>query len=276
MSRERLIKLFLFLGIFLALVFLISQLVISPKVNKRQESSVTPPRPELTIKIIEGWNLKQISNYLESFGGTLALSSLEIEDLRVSDFKEEYSFLSEAPDKSSLEGYLFPDTYRIYASSSALEIAYKMLDNLDNKLTLQMRQDIISQKKDLHEIITMASIIEKEVTASTDMSIVSGIFWNRIRAGQALQSCATLAYILGENKPQYSYEETRTPSNYNTYLHQDLPPGPISNPGIMAITAAIYPKETNYNYFLSDPKTGDTIYAKTYDEHLQNKNKYLK
>lgn len=276
MSRERLIKLILFLGIFLALVILVSQFIISPKVSKRQESAVIPPRPEVTIKIIEGWNLKQLASYLDSFGGVLASSSVDIGTLTVADFKDDYSFLSGLPARNSLEGYLFPDTYRIYASSSAKDIAYKMLDNFDNKLTEKMRQDIVSQHKTVAEIIIMASIIEKEVTASTDMDIVSGIFWDRISNGQALQSCATLAYILGENKPQYSYEETRTPSAYNTYLHRDLPPGPIANPGLMAITAAIYPKDTNYNYFLSDPKTGDTIYASTYDEHLQNKNKYLK
>ena len=276
MTRERLIKLILFLGIFLALVIFVSQFVISPKVSKRQESAVIHPRPEVTIKVIEGWNIKQLASYLDSFGGVLASSSVDIGTLTMADFKDDYSFLSGLPAKTSLEGYLFPDTYRIYASSSATDIVYKMLDNFDNKLTEEMRQDIIAQHKTLSEIITMASIIEKEVTVSTDMAIVSGIFWDRITNGQALQSCATLAYILGENKPQYSYEETRTPSAYNTYLHRDLPPGPIANPGLMAITAAIYPKDTNYNYFLSDPKTGDTIYASTYDEHLQNKNKYLK
>jgi UPF0755 protein len=122
----------------------------------------------------------------------------------------------------------------------------------------------------------MASIIEKEVRSTSDMKIVSGIFWNRIKNGQALQSCATLAYVLGVNKAQYSLEDTKVDSLYNTYKYRGLPPGPIANPGLDAITAAIYPESTNYNYFLSDPATGKTIYSKTLDEHNANKYKYLK
>ena len=108
------------------------------------------------------------------------------------------------------------------------------------------------------------------------MKIVSGIFWQRIKNNQALQSCATLAYILGINKPQYSWQDTKIDSPYNTYLHRGLPPTPISNPSLKAIKAAIYPEYTDYNYFLSDPKTSKTIFSKTYAEHLRQQRKYLK
>jgi len=91
-----------------------------------------------------------------------------------------------------------------------------------------------------------------------------------------LQSCATLAYVLGVNKTQYSLEDTKIDSLYNTYKYRGLPPGPIANPGLNALNAAIYPEDTNYNYFLSDPATGKTIYSKTLDEHNANKYKYLK
>jgi UPF0755 protein len=122
----------------------------------------------------------------------------------------------------------------------------------------------------------MASVIEKEVRSANDMKIVSGIFWNRIKNGQALESCATLAYILGVNKSQYSYEDTRINSPYNTYINRGLPAGPIANPGLKAIEAAIYPEDTAYNYFLTASETGETIFSKTYQEHLNNKNKYIK
>jgi len=108
------------------------------------------------------------------------------------------------------------------------------------------------------------------------MKIVSGIFWDRIKNGQPLESCATLAYILGQNKPQYSIEDTKTDSPYNTYLILGLPPSPISNPGLQAIKAAIYPEYTKYNYFLNRQDTGETIFSVDYDEHLRNKAKYLK
>ena len=139
-----------------------------------------------------------------------------------------------------------------------------------------MRAEIAWQKKTIYEIVTMASIIEKEVRSRADMKIVSGIFWDRIKNGQGLESCATLAYILGVNKPQYTLEDTKIDSPYNTYKYRGLPPGPIANPGLNAIQAAIYPEFTANNYFLSDPATGQTIYSQTLEEHNLNKYKYLK
>jgi UPF0755 protein len=122
----------------------------------------------------------------------------------------------------------------------------------------------------------MASIIQKEVTSEADMKTVSGIFWNRIKSGQGLESCATLAYILGVNKPIYSLEDTQIDSPFNTYRNQGLPPAPISNPGAQAIIAAVYPDETDYVFFLSRPDTGETVFSRTYEEHLANKDKYLR
>ena len=138
-----------------------------------------------------------------------------------------------------------------------------------------MKKEITSQKKTIFQILTMASILEKEVSSAKDFKIVSGIFWNRIANGQPLQSCATLAYILGINKPQYSYEDTQVESPYNTYKYQGLTPGPISNPGINTINAAINPEKTIYNYFLTDPKNkNNTVYSTTYQEHVANKLKF--
>jgi len=234
---------------------------------------------EKSITIIEGWNNKDIAAYLEknniiSVKDFLALTKEPLKNWKFDFTKPD--FLNDAPGTVGLEGYLFPDTYRIFKDTKAEEIIYKMLDNFNKKLTPGMREEIKKQNKTIYEIITMASVIEKEVRSTDDMKIVSGIFWNRIKNGQALQSCATLAYILGVNKPQYSLEDTKIDSPYNTYKYRGLPPGPIANPGLNAIAAAIYPENTNYNYFLSDPKTGKTIYSKTLDEHNANKYKYLK
>lgn len=232
---------------------------------------------ETSIKIIEGWNIKDINKYLTEKGfvkdaefiEAAKKSSKEINDLK-------FDFLADMPRDVSLEGFLFPDTYRVFNSSSPDDIIKKMLFNFDGKLTDQMRSDIKKQEKNIYEIITMASIIEKEVRSVKDMKIVSGIFWDRIKNGQALESCATLAYILGINKPQYTIEDTKIESPYNTYQNAGLPPAPISNPGLNAITAAIYPESTDYNYFLSSSDTGETIFSKTYEEHLRNKKKFLK
>ncbi len=190
------------------------------------------------------------------------------------DYSQKYSFLDDKPKHVSYEGYLFPDTYRFFKDSTPDGVILKMLDNFNQKLGKEMRAEIAGEGKSIYEIITMASLLEKEVRTEEDMKVVSGIFWDRIKIGQPLQSCATLAYILGEMKAQYSLEDTNIDSSYNTYRNKGLPPGPIGNPGLKAIRAAIYPTYTDYNYFLSAPD-GTTVFAKTFEEHVRNKDKYL-
>jgi len=186
------------------------------------------------------------------------------------------SFLSQIPPEATLEGYLFPDTYRIFNNASSQDIITKMLNNMDLKITDKMRQDIAVQGKNLHEILTMASIIEKEVRTPTDMKIVSGIFYNRLHIGMPLQSDATLSYVLGDDKPAHTLKELTIDSPYNTYKYQGLPPAPIASPGLNAIEAAIYPDQTDFLFFLSNLQTGKTYFAKTLTEHNYNKALYLK
>lgn len=247
---------------------------LSSSMNFRGISTVITKNPkdftEEMIKIIEGWNSIQVAKYLEE-----KEFCTEKEFLDIIKDKFDYDFLKDKPNAFDLEGYLFPDTYRVYKSASCEDIVLKFLNNFENKLDNQIIKDIKSQNKTIFEIITMASIVEKEVRSVDDMKIVSGVFWDRIKNGQALESCATLAYILGENKDQYSYEDTQINSAYNTYQNRGLPPGPIANPGLNAIKASVYPEYTDYNYFLTDPKTGNTIFSKTFEEHKKNKLKYL-
>lgn len=233
---------------------------------------------ERTMKMIEGWNLKDMNAYLKKNGFSDNNEFLELTQTDLSAWSFDFSkpdFLRDAPSGSDLEGYLFPDTYKVFLDAEVPDLIRKMVDNFDAKLTPEMRRDIASQGKSIYEIITMASVIEKEVRTEDDMRVVSGIFWNRLKSGQALESCATLAYILGENKKQYTLEDTKVDSPYNTYQNRGLPPGPICNPGLKAINAAIYPENTEYYYFLNRFDTGETVFSRTYDEHLINKEKYL-
>ena len=229
---------------------------------------------EKTIKIIEGWRIDDISRYLVENKIVNGDEFIILAKTKTAGWN--YDFFSGAPGYADLEGYLFPDTYRIFNDANANDIIIKMLNNLDNKLTSEMRADIKKSGKSIYEIITLASIIEKEVRSYEDMRIVSGIFLNRIKNGQPLESCATLAYIIGENKKQYTTEDTKIDSPYNTYQNRGLPPGPICSPGLNAIKAAIYPQKTEYNYFLSRFDNGETVFSKSYQEHLNNKAKYLK
>lgn len=242
---------------------------------------------ERTIKIIEGWSLRDIGYYFENEGMFQPEELSEIAgspmvDYRIKrniglpkDYSDQFSFLADKPKYYGLEGYLFPDTYRIFNDSTVDDIIIKMLSNLDNKLTLEMREDIKKQGKSIFDIITMASLLEKEGQTEKDLKIISGIFWNRINEGMPLQSDATLSYIYGDKKAAHSIEETKVDSSYNSYLILGLPPGPISNPGIKAIKAAIYPEDTDYLFFLHRQKDGKTFFSKTYEGHLKNKAKYL-
>lgn len=242
---------------------------------------------EVSIRIPEGWNLKQIGEHLQEKGlfsqkewlnavGHPRVDHSQNQDRPMPmDFSENFDFLQSKPKNLSWEGYMFPDTYRVYESSDPKEVAWKMLDNLDSKLTPKMRRDIEKQDKTVHEVLTMASLLEKEVASKKDMEIVSGIFWTKLKRGERLRSCATLAYILGKDKPQYSTADTQVRSTYNTYANKGLPPGPVSNPGLKAIKAAIYPQYSSYNFFLTDPETKKTIFSKTFSEHKRNKEKYL-
>jgi UPF0755 protein len=227
---------------------------------------------EVKVTFPEGISAKDMAEILKKkgFDGDAFLANIK----SGSGISADYDFLKSKPQDAKLEGFLFPDTYIFFKTAKPGEIASRMLLNFDEKITSKMREDIQNQGKNIFDVVTMASILEKEVRTPDDMKIASGIFWDRIGVGMPLQSCATIAYVLGMEKKQYSIEDTRTPSPYNTYINKGLPPGPIDNPGMNSILAAIYPTKTEYNYFLTDPATGKTIFSKTLEEHAANKAKY--
>lgn len=176
---------------------------------------------------------------------------------------------------STLEGFLFPDTYQFSLINNPEEIIKKMLDNFDKKLTLDLRKEIETQNKTVFEIITMASLIEKEVKTFKDKKLVSGILWKRIENNIPLQVDATIIYITGKKTTKVFKKETQIDSPYNTYKYLGLPVGPISNPGLESILAAIYPESSDYWYYLSTLE-GETIFSRNLEEHNIAKVKYLK
>jgi len=220
------------------------------------------------ITILEGWRKQDIAEYLEK---KEIISSNDYLDAINKPW--DYSFLQDIND---LEGFLYPDTYYIKYNADSDTIIKAQLDNFDKKLTQQMRDDIKAQGRTIKDVVILASIIEKEVLKDEDRKIVAGIFLSRIKEGMPLQSDATVNYVTGESKASPTYEETRKSSPYNTYLNKGLTPGPISNPGISSIAAAVYPEYTDYRFYLNRQDTLETIFSVTYDEHLMNKEKYLK
>jgi UPF0755 protein len=225
---------------------------------------------EEQITIIEGWNLKDLSEYL----GERGFDKDQFLESTKKDFSGEFDFLKDKPRNLDLEGYLFPDTYEIRKDGTLEEIINKALQNFDKKLTQELRQEIEKQNKTIFEIIIMASLLEKEVKTTEDKKIVSGILWNRIKNGMPLQVDATISFITGKKGVDISIEEIKIDSPYNTYKYRGLPLGPISNPGFESIRAAIYPESSDYWYYLSTPE-GVTIFSRTLEEHNLAKAKYL-
>lgn len=220
------------------------------------------------ITIPEGWTNDDIGTYLEK-EGFVSKASFDAATKKTYD----YTFLADKPAGSELEGYLFPDTYQISATADADTIVKTMLDNFDKKLTPSLRASIKGSGMSTFEVVTLASVVEREVFKPEDRKVVAGIFENRLNSGMALESCATIQYVLKSDKPRFSYEETRVVSPYNTYLNPGLPAGPIGNPGIDSIEAVLFPEKSSYIYFFS--AKGITYYSKTLDEHEEKISKYL-
>ena len=188
--------------------------------------------------------------------------------------------LNASDRRYALEGYLFPDTYEVYEDAVAADILKKML----NRFAVVFTEEDANRARELNlttdQVMTLASMIEKEAGAAEDFPRVSAVFHNRLKQGMALESCATLSYALGVKKYTFTEEELSTVSPYNTYRNKGLPVGPICNPGRAAIEAALYPSEeymsAGFLFFCNmNPKqTNRLVFSRTYEEHRQNVVKY--
>jgi UPF0755 protein len=190
-------------------------------------------------------------------------------------YSEQYPYLADLPAGRTLEGYLFPDTYHVDKNDKPEDVIRRMLGNFDQKLTPDLRAEIKAQNRTIDQVIIMASIIEREVINTDDMATVSGVLWKRVDNGAGLAVDASVRFALNKWDAPLTYQDLQTDSPYNTRKWKGLPPGPISNPGLQAIIAAIRPMKTDYYYYLSTPE-GKTVFAKTNDEHNANKAKYLR
>jgi UPF0755 protein len=173
------------------------------------------------------------------------------------------------------EGYLFPDTYKFGAHVTpelAIDTMYK---NFTQKMEDEnLKSEIKKHGRPLEEVIIMASILEGEARQTRTREIVAGILWERIRIDMPLQVDAAFRYVNGKTSEELTLDDLKIESPYNTYLHKGLPPGPISNPGLDSIRAAVNPIATDYLYFLTD-KDGKMHYAETFEEHQENIDLYL-
>ncbi|MGM0501742.1 MAG: endolytic transglycosylase MltG [Bacillota bacterium] len=169
-----------------------------------------------------------------------------------------------------LEGYLFPDTYQIPYGSSAQEVINIMLQGFKSRI-LSLEQQIKNSNYSVREIITIASLIQAEGKLDNELPIISSVIYNRLKNRMKLQIDATIQYILPERKTRLLYSNLKVDSSYNTYLNYGLPPGPINNPGLAAIKAALNPAETDYLYYVA-VGDGEHKFSTSYREHLRIQN----
>lgn len=198
--------------------------------------------------------------------------------------KFDYKFIEQIPEREDkLEGYLFPDTYFFDPLSTDREIITKFLDNFDIKFKLDYYARAQELNMTVDQIITLASIIEKEATLPEEKPIISSVFHNRLKSKEPslkkLQTDATIQYILykreGKIKANLTESDTRIDNPYNTYVYEGLPPGPICNPGLASIEAALYPEEGNQYYYFVARGDGSHQFSKTLSEHNAAKKKYI-
>ncbi|MDO8530123.1 MAG: endolytic transglycosylase MltG [bacterium] len=224
------------------------------------------------VTIIEGWDLEDIGKYLEN---KKIYSKKDFLDAANKDYSKEFSFLAGKPKDIGLEGFIFPDTYYVPLIYSPEQFVKLILGNFDKKLTPELRAQIAKDKRTIFGVVTMASILEKEVPSLVDKKIVAGILWKRIGSGMPLQVDSTVNYVTGKSDLRVAIKDLQADSPYNTYKYKGLPKGPISSPGMNSILGAIYPTKSPYWFYLSAKGTGQTIFSKTYRDHTISIEKYL-
>ena len=245
-----------------------------------------PAKATVKFTIPEGYTIQNIAKALQEKGLIQNEDQLYVA-ARTGESFANFAFVAEAgatPNATSrsyvLEGYLFPDTYEVYADASVETILIKMLNRFNEVYSDEYVARAEQLGMTMDQVVTLASLIEREAAAPGDFSKVSAVFHNRLKQDMPLQSCASLSYALGVTKYVFNATEQATESLYNTYKFNGLPVGPVCNPGKAAIEAALYPNEQfvndGYLFFCNqNPKeTSELIFAKTYEEHQQNVEKY--
>lgn len=250
--------------------YLLNQSLTIPEIVEKMSSKTSS---EVVVTIPEGYTIQKIDKKLADLGLITAGEFIQV--TKNFDAYEEYPFLEEAKIRNltyPLEGFLFPDTYFVSSSNfDAKNFMYRLLNTFNTKVVSKFQEQ--EREYTLFETITMASIVEHEVNQDKDRPVVAGILWKRLQEDWQLGADATLLY-LKENR-EINYNDLKDDSPYNTRKFKGLPPGPIGNPSLKSIIAALEPEKTPYYYYLHRADNGQIVYARTNEEHNQNRRKYL-
>ena len=234
---------------------------------------------ELTVVFIEGWRMEEFAAALQRRQLLDGAAFLALAQRGTAT----HSWLRSRPDGASLEGYLFPSTYQLTEQTTPQELLDRLLRKFGEVLTPAMREQIRSQGRTIHEVVTLASIVEREAVLSGERRRIAGVYVNRLREGIGLYADPTVQYALGYQpdtdtwwKRPLLFQDLEIDSPYNTYRYAKLPPGPICNPGLASLQAAIDPEAHDYYYFVANDVAGDGshVFAHTLAEHEQNRQRY--
>ncbi len=233
-----------------------------------------PKKGLFKVVIPEGFTVSQIAERLEREAKVSKKEVLKLALNGANEFSQPFLDSNLTP---SLEGYLFPKTYLIWEGSSAKEVLNLMLNQFGEEIKSLNLDSLAEKNLTVHKWVTIASMIEKEAKVSSERRLISAVIYNRLNKGMRLQIDATVIYALGYHKKRLFEKDTMVNSPYNTYLHPGLPPGPICNPGIESLKAALDPAPVDYLYYvLSDPRSGRHIFTRTEAEFLRAKEKAKK
>lgn len=227
--------------------------------------------------IIEGLTLNEVATSLVQQG--MVASEKDFFDT-LDGTNWGYKFLEDIPDladrKVKYQGYLLPETYEVYEDATTRDIIATMFDQMDQLWTEAYYAQAERLGMNVDEVLTVASIIEKEVVSPAEQSVVSGVIYNRLDISMPLQMCSTIMYVLEVPRDRLFYADLEIESPYNTYINPGLPVGPIANPGSSAIHAALYPEGNDYLYFvLKDDGSQTHEFNSTLKDHNQDKAKYV-
>ncbi|GAB4570238.1 MAG: endolytic transglycosylase MltG [Anaerolineae bacterium] len=233
----------------------------------------------IMVSVIEGWRREQIAaaidaNPLLPFSGTEFMAVTSATATLPSAFAQ----FARLPEGATLEGFLYPDTYAVPLNGTAEGFRNMMLENFQRQIDAALLDAITRTGMSLYEVVTLASIVEREAVIREEQPLIAGVYLNRLRAGMPLDADPTVQYGIGfrdgnwwPSITQADYRQAVSP--YNTYLNPGLPPGPIANPSLSAIRAVVYPAESPYYYFRADcAGSGYHVFAETFEEHLANGN----
>lgn len=233
------------------------------------------------LTVVEGMQLEQIAQMVEENTPIKAADFLATANDAsfIEELKSQYPSLISGLDgveglKYKLEGYLYPATYDYIAGTNVKDLIKQMVGKMNLEYQ-KLKEDMGNTSLSFHQILTLASIIEKEGVTDEDRKLISGVFYNRMNNDMPLQSDITVLYALGEHKELVTIKDTEVDSPYNLYKHTGLGPGPYNSPSLSAIQAAIYPTASDYFYFVADIETGNVYYATTLEEHEALVAKYV-